>query len=134
MRIMVDTNIIISATLFPSSSLDVLLGKISNDHTLIICSQTIEELHRTFNKKFPDKINVLEEFLVKFSYEYYYTPKVIDKSKYPEIRDEADLPILVSSILSDSDIFITGDKDFLDVDIEKPEILTPREFLDKYWF
>ena len=27
---------------------------------------------------------------------------------------------------------ITGDKDFEDIDIEKPEILTPNEFVSKY--
>ena len=29
------------------------------------------------------------------------------------------------------DIFITGDKDFLDVEIEMPEIMMPGEFLEK---
>lgn len=132
MRIMVDTNVIISAALFPSSSVNILLGKITSYHTLILCSQTIDELHRIFQKKFPDKMDALEEFLVKLAYEYYYTTKSIDKSKYPKIRDEADLPILVSATLSDADIFISGDKDFADVEIEKPEIMTPREFLDRY--
>jgi len=44
------------------------------------------------------------------------------------------LSIIVSALLSDVDILITGDKDFLDVDIDKPEILTPREYLEKYQY
>jgi hypothetical protein len=35
---------------------------------------------------------------------------------------------LVSAILSDVDIFITGDKDFHEVDIEKPQIITLKDF------
>ena len=35
-------------------------------------------------------------------------------------------------IMLDTNVLITGDKDFKDVDVEYPEILTPREFLEKY--
>jgi predicted nucleic acid-binding protein len=33
---------------------------------------------------------------------------------------------------ADVDILITGDKDFMDVVTEKPELLTPAQFLQKY--
>ncbi len=49
-----------------------------------------------------------------------------------QIRDESDYPILYTAILEDVDILITGDKDFLDIEIERPEILTPAQFLEKY--
>ena len=42
------------------------------------------------------------------------------------------MPILYSSIMADVDVFVTGDKDFDDLNLEKPEILTPAEFLKKY--
>lgn len=32
----------------------------------------------------------------------------------------------------DVDVLITGDKDSAGIDIDRPEILTPTEFLDKY--
>lgn len=31
------------------------------------------------------------------------------------------------------DILITGDKDFTDIEIEKPEILTPSDFMATLW-
>ncbi len=40
--------------------------------------------------------------------------------------------VLHTAIITDVDILITGDKDFKDIEIERPEILTPKEFLDKY--
>jgi predicted nucleic acid-binding protein len=49
-----------------------------------------------------------------------------------KIRDEKDYPILYTAIIEDVDILITGDKDFLNIDVEKPEILTPAQFLEKY--
>jgi predicted nucleic acid-binding protein len=51
----------------------------------------------------------------------------------PDIRDEKDKPLLAAAILSDVDILISGDKDFHCVDIERPEILKPSEFLERYY-
>ena len=50
-----------------------------------------------------------------------------------EIRDKDDYIILHTSIIEDVDVFITGDKDFEDIDIEKTEILTATEFIEKYY-
>ena len=47
-----------------------------------------------------------------------------------DIRDINDYPVLYTAIIENIDIFITGDKDFLEVDIELPEIMTPGEFLE----
>ena len=48
------------------------------------------------------------------------------------MRDRKDSPILATAILEDVDLFITGDRDFLVLDIQNPKILTMTEFLDKY--
>ncbi len=40
--------------------------------------------------------------------------------------------ILYTAITENIDIFITGDKDFSDVNIEKPDIITPADFIAKY--
>lgn len=61
-----------------------------------------------------------------------YTPKEMDLSDFPEMRDVKDAPILATAIMESIDVFLTGDKDFLVVDIEIPEILTMKEFLEKY--
>jgi len=74
----------------------------------------------------------LEKFLSKFSYELAYTPLDIKYEEYPDIRDKDDLPILVSAINSDVDIIVTGDKAYFELNIEKPKILSPGEYLQKY--
>lgn len=60
-----------------------------------------------FSRKFKDKTEYLEEFLRKVTFELVDTPSVIDLTKYPDIRDKRDLPILVSAITKEVDIFIT---------------------------
>jgi len=132
MRIMIDTNVLISAILFPNSYPSQALQKVIEKENLVLCPHIIDELHIIFQRKFTDKIKNLERFLSKLSYELVYTPLTIDEDRYPQIRDRADLPILVSAILAELDIIITGDKDFLSLEIDKPIILTPREFVDRY--
>ncbi|MDD4658449.1 MAG: hypothetical protein PHW26_05380 [Eubacteriales bacterium] len=39
---------------------------------------------------------------------------------------------MVTAILEDVDVLITGDADFATVEIERPEMLTPSGFLEKY--
>lgn len=60
------------------------------------------------------------------------TPTEIDKDIYPKIRDKKDYPILASAIIADVDVFITGDKDFGGLDLERPEIMTITAFEQKY--
>lgn len=61
-----------------------------------------------------------------------YTPKVLDLSEFPEMRDTKDSPILVTAIMEGIDVFVTGDKDFLVLDVDIPEIITITEFLGRY--
>lgn len=131
MRVMIDTNILVSAILFPNSRMSTLIWDITMKHELVLCSYTIDELYMVFERKFEGKGLYLELFLSELTYELVYTPKKFDKTKYPEIRDPKDLPILVSAINSDIEVFITGDKDFHAVNIEVPKMMTASEFLGK---
>lgn len=46
------------------------------------------------------------------------------------MRDEKDQPILNAAILYDVDIILTGDKDFLSLDMDHPKCMTVAQFLD----
>jgi predicted nucleic acid-binding protein len=69
---------------------------------------------------------------VELPYELVYTPKIIDDKGIPQMRDEKDYPILATAIMEGVDVFLTGDKDFLVLDVETPEIMTMADFLEKY--
>ena len=82
-------------------------------------------------RKFPEKQKVIDHFLTDLSYEYVYTPHQM-KSGLFEIRDPNDYPVLYIAVIENIDILITGDKDFTSLIIEKPQILTPSDFISKY--
>lgn len=132
MRIMLDTNVLISILIFNSKELKRLLEEITNKHKLVLSSYVIDELKEVVKRKFNNKLYVLDVFLYNLPFEIYYTPQNIIETEMIKIRDVKDIPVLYSSIMSDVDVFITGDKDFENINIEKPEIITPSEFLKKY--
>ena len=40
--------------------------------------------------------------------------------------------MLYTAIMEDVDVLVTGDKDFSDIDVERPEIMTPAEFMGQF--
>lgn len=131
MRVMLDTNILISVFLFKSKNMNILIEKLSKEHEIIICSYTIEELKELMKFKFKVDINELDEFLKNFPFDLVYSPISIEEKLF-DIRDKDDYIILHTAIIENVDIFITGDKDFNGVDVDRPEIMNAREFLEKY--
>ena len=74
MRIMLDTNVLISALLFPSQKFNSIMEYIFAEHELVLSSYVVEELKSVVRRKFPKR----------------------------------------------------------EADIEKPEIVTPAEFVERY--
>ena len=131
MRILVDTNILISAALNPNGTpYKAFLKAVTYPNKGIICDQNIEELRRIFNRKFPQKISLLEHFLsiALMAMEVVSTPnEELEEESY--IRDVADRPILRVALNAKADILLTGGKDFLESGVTNPKIMTAAEFI-----
>jgi len=132
MRIMLDTNVLISIFVFKSKRLEKLLNIVCVHHTLVLSSYIIDELYEVVERKFPGRTESLDTFLLRIPYELEHTPKKLPQHNLFTIRDDQDEKVLYTAITADVDILITSDKDFFDVEIEKPEILMPSQFLEKY--
>ena len=130
MRIMIDTNVLISMIFFPSQQMNELKSKLCNEHSIVLCSHIVDELQTVTERKFPARIKEMDGFFESLPYELVYTPKILDK--FPQVRDKKDTPILAAAITTDVDVLITGDGDFSEIEIERPEILTPSEFVEFY--
>lgn len=131
MRVMIDTNILISALLFPSERMNAIMECIIEKHQLVLSSYVVEELIAVTRRKFPRKVSAMDALLSRLPYELVYTPKEPEQGLF-EIRDAKDYPVLYTAIIDDVDVFITGDQDFTDIPLERPEILTPALFFEKY--
>ena len=78
MRIMLDTNVLISALLFPGDRMNSMMNHILTDHQLVLSSYVVEELKSVIRRKFSGKETAVNRLLLKMSYEYVYTPESVD--------------------------------------------------------
>ena len=130
MRISVDTNIIISAGLFPESNIGKALKHIMQNHNLVMSQYTLDELKEVFEKKFVRKIEYLNQFVEDLKYEL-IDIRIDNYEKYPRIRDKDDIPLLAFAIEANVDILITGDKDFDEMNYLAAERRGIRFFCEK---
>ncbi len=132
MRILIDTNVLISAALNPdSTSFKAYIKAVTYPNRGLICEQNVDELIRIFNKKFSHKMKALDAFISMALMSLELIPMTEDElSEEAQIRDINDRPILRAAIKAKADMILTGDKDFLESGITKPEILTPTDFLN----
>ena len=64
MKVLIDTNILISAALRPAGTpYEAYLKAVTYPNRGMVCEQNIDELHRVWNRKFPNKMYALETFL-----------------------------------------------------------------------
>jgi len=131
MRILIDTNVLISTALNVGSiSSQAYTKAVSYPNHGIICEQNVIELKRIFSNKFSDRLIALDNFLALACTSLELVPMPNKRiSLETKIRDVNDRPILRAAVKAKVDIILTGDKDFLEAGIVSPRILSPKEFL-----
>lgn len=132
MKVMIDTNILISAALFPNGRVAAALMKaLLPPFQPVVCDYVVDELIRKFREKFPDKMVELEAFLFTAlqSIEVVKTPEE-ETDVESKIRDVKDRPILRAALDAGADLFLTGDKDFLESSVTDPRIISVSDFLN----
>ena len=118
MRVLIDTNVLISAALSANGTpYQAYVKAASYPNHGLICEQNVDEIKRIFNKKFPNRLTALDKFLslsvALLTLELIPVPveKVMTET---QIRDVNDRPILRAAIEAKADVLLTGDKDFLE--------------------
>ena len=128
MRVMLDTNVLVSALLYPSAAMDQLLEVLDNDQ-LVLSDYVIDELMEVVQRKAPTRLDGAHGLLRDLRFE------IIDdeaEGVAPTAlvdRDVNDVPVLLGAIAADVDILVTGDKDFSELGLDRPLILTPSQYV-----
>ena len=128
MKILVDSNVLVSALFYPNSKPAKALFHVANNHDLVLCDDNIDELRRIAIEKFPHVRADIDLFLTELTYE------LITAIDSPEkiIRDSKDIPILNAAIIANVDIVITGDMDFLVLNLEQPKTINASDYIMNY--
>ena len=131
MRVLVDTNVLISAALSSTGvPFQAYVKAVSTPNHGLICEQNVDEMKRIFQKKFPAKLPALDEFLSTALLTMELVPIPTDEAETEnQIRDVKDRPILRAAIHANAAVLLTGDQHFLESGVTRPAIMTPAEFL-----
>ena len=124
MRIMLDTNVLVSALVFGGTVRKVLDVIIKLDWDIYVSEYVDAEFKRILNEKWSDKAE-------KIYFLYRQMDFIFCKSTHEvlgTLRDKKDIPVLSDALFYGVDILLTGDKDFLESDIKIPLIISPTEF------
>jgi len=132
MKCFIDSNILISAGLFPNSVPAAALEKATSlPNTAFVSDYSLDEIHRVAYEKFPTKVRDIELFLYRtlFTVQLVKTPTDYVENDESKVSDIKDRPILRAALKVNADVLITGDKKLIASDITHPRIINPADFL-----
>ena len=125
MKVFLDTNVL-AAAIATRGLCSELLENIVHDHELLTCQPVLAELERVLADKLDLPDPVARGFLALLDAE----GRMVEARENPavQIRDATDIPILACAIGGGADVFVTGDKELLDLRrVGKLPIVSPRE-------
>ncbi len=126
MRVFLDTNVLASAFATRGLCEDV-LREVLATHELIVSPLLLDELERVLRKKF-NLPRVLASEILKFLNQ---ETLLYEAGSLPalEIKDRGDLILLSSALMGKADIFVTGDKELIELrKVKSLQVLSPRAF------
>ena len=130
MIVSVDTNILIQASLTDSLSRKVLMY-LSENYELVLSRSVQDEYENVIRRNYIISKYKPIDILTIINYVIVETPKYINEDLF-SIRDIKDYVILYTLIKSDTNIFVTNDKDFEGININKPRIMTSKQFFEEF--
>lgn len=132
MRIILDTNVLVSGLFFPGIPFKILKEIKLGKYRTAVSQEIVEEYKRTIDKladRFP-QINADPQLeLIVLSSDICRPPKLGESV----CADPDDDKFIACAVASKAKIIVSGDKHLLDVSGYKDiEVLTPRRFFEKY--
>jgi len=128
MKILVDTNVLFSALLYPQGTTGRVLIYVSENCELVLSDYNISELREIVERKAPHKMMDIDVLLAKLAHELVMAPISPEK----KISDPKDAPVLNAAIIADVDVIISGDHHFVDLTLSRPVVKTATEFLHEF--
>ncbi len=130
MKIMLDTNVLISAFIFGGKTGELLEELFSSEHELYISEYVDQEFKEKLMLKWPQKAEKAYTLFHRMSFHFCSSTE----KRLGELRDEKDIPVLSDALYHGMDLILTGDKDFLEAELERPLVYSPMmmyEYLQK---
>jgi len=129
MKVFLDTNVLVSAVATRGLCADV-MREVLVSHQLVVSAPLFSELENILQNKLGLPHELISEFIEILEQESHHSSP--SDLWDVDIRDTNDLTILSSALNGEADIFVTGDKELLDLGlISDMEIISPKMFWEK---
>ena len=126
MRVFLDTNVLASAAATRGLCAD-LVREVLASHDLITSRRVLTELRRVLKVQFRAPQDLIDDFIELMSEDTEIAPS----GDLPRVNLNAkdDLAILSAALAAETEVFVTGDKEILDLgQIQQMKIMSPRQF------
>lgn len=131
-RIVLDTNIVVSAFLWGGTPRRVISAAIENGILLLSSDEVINEVERTLDKvKFDDQLRLIGKSSAEIVSEYSRLVTLVPPAPLSGgvVRDSKDEIILAAAVGGKADTLVSGDKDLTDLnEYQGIRIVTPAQF------
>ena len=131
LRLVIDTNILVSSILIESSLPDIAFKEARKIGTILFSDVTFQELQEVLTRSKFDKyipLDIRSQFLAKIKLE---SEQILVSEIVNKCRDPKDDKFLDVALNGQATHIITGDKDLLELNpFEGIPILTPKQFLE----
>ncbi|NEO54401.1 MAG: putative toxin-antitoxin system toxin component, PIN family [Okeania sp. SIO3B5] len=131
LRLVIDTNILVSSILIESSLPDIAFKEARKIGTILFSDVTFQELQEVLTRSKFDKyipLDIRSQFLAKIKLE---SEQILVSEIVNKCRDPKDDKFLDVAVNGQATHIITGDKDLLELNpFEGIPILTPKQFLE----
>lgn len=121
MKILLDTNVLISAVVFGGKAKQM-IWLLQEKNYEIYVSEYIEQ---EFKNKLKEKWPTVSDEAYRLYKSIGFPVLKSTNAKLGDLRDPKDVPVLSDAIQYEVDVLVTGDKDFLEADMKRPVILSP---------
>jgi putative PIN family toxin of toxin-antitoxin system len=130
MRVVFDTNIFISALIFPGSQAEKAILRIIGNDNLILSPAILKEVLAVLSKKFSRDREELSKVAVHLAY---LALMVTPETRIEIFQDEPDNRILECAVAGGADLIVTGDKAMLELlEFEGIRIVSLRDYLQSF--
>ena len=126
MKVLLDTNVLISAFIFGGSTKKLILSLFQKEYDLYVTDYVDQEFKEKLELKWPERAQIVYKLYHQLSFRFCESTT----EQLGELRDVKDIPVLSDALYHKVDIILTGDKDFLEAGLEEPVIFSPAMMLE----
>lgn len=127
MKIMLDTNVLISAFVFHGKTGELFRELLLSQHELYVSEFVDKEFYDKLRQKWPEKADIVYRSYHSLNIRFCKSTK---QAYGISLRDPKDIPVLNDALAYGVDVLLSGDKDFSDANIKKPIIINPTLFYE----